>query len=76
MAGSGTGIAPGALIDGIPESMAIGLTMLSGLAALAGYTVFGDFSAETQAATMTRREPDQPASGGASPVSSSPRCSR
>jgi len=98
-AGSGAGIALGALIDGIPESMAIGLTMLaggavsaatvaaifvsnipeglsssagmkkagrtpafvfglwttiavlSGLAALAGYAVFGDFSAETQAAT-------------------------
>jgi ZIP family zinc transporter len=98
-AGSGTGIALGALIDGIPESMAIGLTMLSGgavsaatvaaifvsnipeglsssagmkqagrtpafvfglwttiavlsgLAALAGYAVFGDFSAEAQAAT-------------------------
>jgi ZIP family zinc transporter len=97
--GSAAGIALGALIDGIPESMAIGLTMLtggavsvatvaaifvsnipeglsssagmkkagrpagfvfglwttiavlSGLAALAGYAVFGDFSAETQGAT-------------------------
>ena len=95
---SGTAIAVGALIDGIPESMAIGLTMLtggsvsmatvvaifisnipeglsssagmkgagrsasfvfglwfaialaSGLAALAGYSVFGDFPVALQAA--------------------------
>ncbi len=97
--GGAAGIALGALIDGIPESMAIGLTMLagggvstatvaaifvsnipeglssaagmkkagrpagfvfglwsaiaviSGLAALAGYAVFGGLSAEAQAAT-------------------------
>jgi len=96
--GSGTAIAIGALLDGIPESIAIGMTMLaggavsvatvaaifvsnipeglsssagmkkagrspgfvfglwttiavvSGLASLAGYTVFEAFSAETQAA--------------------------
>jgi len=97
--GSGTAIAVGALLDGIPESIAIGLTMLaggavsvatvvaifvsnipeglsgsagmkkagrtpgfvfglwatiavlSGLASLAGYTVFQNLSAQTQAAT-------------------------
>lgn len=97
--GSGTAIAVGALLDGIPESIAIGLTMLagggvsvatvaaifisnipeglsssagmkaagrsasyvfgiwtiiallSGLAALAGYSLFANLSAEVQAAT-------------------------
>ena len=97
--GSGTAVAVGALLDGIPESMAIGLTMLagggvsmaavtaifisnipeglssaagmraagrsasyifgiwiviallSGLAALAGYSVFANLSVQVQAAT-------------------------
>ncbi|MCK5490136.1 MAG: ZIP family zinc transporter [Gemmatimonadetes bacterium] len=53
--GSGAAIAVGALLDGIPESIAFGLwtaiAILSGLAALAGYSVFQSVPAQGQAGT-------------------------